>query len=140
VCVFGILFVNLTKIRVMAAIFSTNSLDQAKSDFNRVKLEADQSKILDDTAKIIEPHMEINSLALKGFMLRAIKQWQSAENMALGDLVTAKPEVRIKQMAAMFNNLKGILTKALVKQTDKEAVEKAVDGAFENYKEKYAYR
>lgn len=124
----------------MASIFTTNSLDQAKSDFNRVKLEADQSKILDDTAKIIEPHLEINFLALKGFMLRAIKQWQSNENMALGDLVTASPELRIKHMEATYNNLKSILAKALINQTDTEALSDAVNKALESYKEKYAFR
>lgn len=121
-------------------IFTTNSLEAAKNDYNKVQLEPEQNLILNDLAEILASEIEVDILPLKGFMLRGIRQWQAEHDIKIAELIQSDPAVRRQHIRNMFDNLKKIMHKGLKNKLDETKLDKAIDSAFETYSQKYSER
>ncbi len=121
-------------------IFNTEKLDQIRNSLNRVKLVKEQSKIVDGMLVVALRYINMDDLALRGFIMLAIQEWQKKRMIKIGDLRTMVPVARMKMVSEIFQEAENLLMGVLKNEQDRDLILKASSASYQAYQEKYGRR
>lgn len=122
------------------SLFNPKQIEEEKINYEKITFSPEHSAMMNGIAETILQYININKMALKGFIWRAIKDTQVAQKTQLHEVSTMTPENRAKFALASFENLKGYLIKILNNSEDESKILEAVDKGIKFYTEKYMYR
>jgi len=122
------------------SLFKTELLEQEVKNYSRLELSSEQRPMMDGIAKIIGQFLEINHLALKGFIWRSLKDLQVEHNVTTKDIGAMEPQERGKFALEAFDNLKGYLKKVLRDEANYSVIDNSIDQGIEFYKENFMFR
>ena len=114
--------------------------DQNRSTLNRVTLVKEQTKVVDMLVSVAHKYLKIDEMALRGYFLLAIQDWQKHRSIKIGEIRHMIPQARIRYVGEMFQELESILTKLLKKDKDETLIKQAVEESYQSYIKIYANR
>lgn len=123
-----------------ANLFKAEDLIQARDSLNRVSLMKEQRKIVDELVLIAMKFLNIDELALRGFFLMAIQNWQKKRMVPIREIRTMIPAAREKYVGEMFKELESILQRILQDPSKLPLIKQAVQESYRYYLQKYAKR
>lgn len=121
-------------------LFEDDDLEDARLSLKNVSLIEEQSKIVDSLLNIALKSIHIDELALRGFFMMAIQEWQQKRELRIGDLRSLSPAVRKKFVAEMFQELEKILLQILRKKEDYAIIQDAIEQSYQTYVQDFADR
>ena len=121
-------------------MFFNTEINKVKEEFTRLKLAPEHRKIVDDVAQIVLEHLEIDPLALKGFVWRAMKKWQMENKMTMAELAKQPKEIRINAVRKITEMTRDSIKKVLKNRSDEELINNVFEKVFEAYVSKWAER
>ena len=124
----------------MALSFSQSAMDQSAASFAQAKLAPEQNQIVRSLSGVLIRTLPMSELAMAGFLVKAIGQWQTEHRRQMTELVTLPPAERIKAVGQVGQVLKGVLRGVLAGKADGPTVDVAVDGALQAYAANFAKR
>ena len=115
----------------LAKVFST------EENYKRLHITPDQRQFIDNLAKLLVRVVSMKEMAMRGFIIRAAKNWQMKNRKQVSESETWGKEKKlafgIELMSAIFLEL----TRTLVKPEQEYEVEMALAQAIEMYNEKF---
>ncbi|MHA1673390.1 MAG: hypothetical protein ACTSYI_07160 [Promethearchaeota archaeon] len=121
-------------------IFKTEKLDQVRDSLSRVKLIKEQSKIIDDILEIALRYINMDDLALRGFIMLAIQEWQKKRMIKIGELRTMVPVARMKMVSEIFKEAENLLMGVLKNEQDRDLIKQASSESYQVYAEEFGRR
>ncbi|MHA1612586.1 MAG: hypothetical protein ACTSYU_11080 [Promethearchaeota archaeon] len=121
-------------------IFKTDELDQVRASFNRVKLVKEQKKIIDSILLIALRYINMDDLALRGFIMLAIQEWQKKRMIQIGELRTMAPVARMELVSEIFHEAELLLMGVLKNDDDRKLIKQASSEAYQAYLEEFGRR
>ncbi|MCY3413483.1 MAG: hypothetical protein INQ03_17715 [Candidatus Heimdallarchaeota archaeon] len=120
--------------------FQRHKLEEGEDYYQTVALEASQYEVVDTIAKIMSEYTEINLLPMKGFIWKALHDWQVSAQIPIADVVSMKPEQRIEMVGEIFDFLSKLLESFLLNSSDSSKLDTAIKNAYDHYKQTFAHR
>jgi len=122
------------------SLFDEEQIQKAKEDFQRVKYDTAQQQFVEDSAQILSEALNINLLAVKGFILRAVKKWQNDYQTSVSELATRPPSDRLAAINDIIKKFKESLIRILKDPKEEDQLNNAIKIAMTTYLKKYAGR
>ena len=120
----------------VSLIFKKQELMEAENDYSRLKVAPKQRIIIDQLADLLSKYTGMSKLPMKGFLWKAMKTWQQEYGQRC-DTVLSLPFLerleKVKQMLAILESQ--YLQRVLRHPNDHEKLSKAIQAAFDYYKE-----
>jgi len=115
----------------LAKVFST------EENYKRLHITPEQRQYIDDLATLLVEIVPMKEMAMRGFIIRAAKNWQMKNRKAVSESVNwgkkEKLNFGIELMSAVFTEL----TRTLVKPEEEYELEMALAQAIEMYNVKF---
>ena len=115
----------------LAKVFST------EENYKRLHITPEQRQFIDDLATLLIEVVPMKEMAMRGFIIRAAKNWQMKNRKQVSESVNwgneKKLEFGVDLMSAVFTEL----TRMLVKPEREYEVEMALAKAIEMYNQKF---
>ncbi|WP_457559743.1 hypothetical protein [Candidatus Harpocratesius sp.] len=121
-------------------LFKADDLIRARESLARVTLLKEQRKIVDQLVQVALNYIEMEELAMRGFFLMAIQEWQKKRMVPIGEFRTMIPEARKKYVTEMFHELERILLHTLNRDAYIPLIKRAVKESLDYYVSHFAYR
>ena len=113
--------------------FQEKALQDAEKNYKKVELDAQKRQIVNNVAKIISKYLDINELALRGFVLFSVKETQQDFHLELKNMASMTPIERKRFIQTVFKKIGQKLEKIFLPSSDAdytklhEALEKALE-------------
>ena len=120
--------------------FDLKAIEAAEEEYQNVQPEPLQKKIIEELSEIISKYILISELAIRGFIILAIRKWQMEEKKLVADIMSLNPEERIIEVVKIIRNCRGFLLNAMIKREQQKELDESINQVIEFYKEKYAFR
>lgn len=124
------------------SLFDEAALQRAEQEYAKVALVDDQRMVLESVSAVLAQHVDMNEMAIRGFLLRITRDWQIRTKRTVAELATSTREDRVAFIRGSLDEFKRSAT-SLLKESQKQkahSVELAVDRAFAHYMETLALR
>lgn len=112
-----------------------------ENQFKKIMTDEIQRKIIDDFAIIISEEITLKKMVIKGFLWRALREWQNQNEITILDTEKEEgstPEERIHQASEILqiclNDMKNIV------ENEIQALETGVNNALKHYITNYSER
>ncbi|MFX1274842.1 MAG: hypothetical protein ACFFBP_14660 [Promethearchaeota archaeon] len=106
-------------------IFNKKIIKEAENDFKKINLTKIARENLDQTAQIFAQYLPISEMALKGFILYCMQEYQVKNKIDLSSFYDSTPEEKKKIIGSMAELLQARLTKLLIKPEQKPILDNA---------------
>ena len=120
--------------------FDLKAIEAAEKEYRNVQPEPIQKKIIEEIAEITSKYISISELAIRGFIILAIRKWQMEKSKLVTDITKMDPKERIIEVVKIIENCRGFLMKAIINREQQEELNESINHVIEFYKEKYAFR
>lgn len=116
----------------------------SKNEFERIFTDETQKEIADDLASLISERTSMKKMVIKGFLWRAMREWQKEHKMTIMETETglgSTSEERIKQSTEILSKCKAQMRHLV--EDDPNALkmlDKSFDDALKYYIERYSKR
>ena len=124
----------------MSSLFRDSEVEQVEKDFEKITLAPEQRGIVEGIAKIMAQFVPISEIALRGFIWKAITEWQVNSNRTLDELSTSEPKERLEVVKIMFTSAEKDLKKVLRNKSDESTITNAIEKGFNYYKNSFSER
>ncbi|NHI91825.1 MAG: hypothetical protein EAX96_04940 [Candidatus Lokiarchaeota archaeon] len=111
--------------------FNKKLISEAEKDYTKLNLDKEQKMIIENTTKIYLKYLNISEMAMKGFISRAMREWQIKSKKDLSQFNSWSKNEMTQTTRDICNVLKQIMTKIVVKQEQVPLLEKAIDESIE---------
>ena len=112
--------------------FQEKALQDAETNYKKVELDDQKRQVVNNVAKIISKYLNINELALRGFVLFSVKETQQEFHLELKNMANMTPIERKRFIQTVFKKIGQKLEKIFLPSSDAdyaklhEALEKAL--------------
>ncbi|MFX1456732.1 MAG: hypothetical protein ACFFDB_15270 [Promethearchaeota archaeon] len=121
--------------------FNKIELEKAESDFSKAKLDGFQRKIIVTQAEMMCKFINMSDLAMRGFIYRAIMDWQKENKHYFSDASNMAAEDRIKKIGFFIVERLGFYLKRLVMtDEEKQNIDIALKDGLQYYKNHFSKR
>ncbi len=120
--------------------FRKSELENSANIYRELILAPEHREIVENISKIIIKYIDIDFIALNGFIWKSIQAWQINNNMAAEKIAWMPPEKRIEEVSLILKELEILLKSVLINIYDEKHIIRALREAFHFYKNRYAYR
>ena len=120
--------------------FVSSTLKEAEIDLNKIQITPYQRQMVVDIAKVIHEFIPISELALRGFVLRSVKEFQLKYKITPKEIADRSPLERKEAMKIGFSILEEQLARVLRNQSDRSILKEAMNKAFEYYVDNFLYK
>ncbi len=121
-------------------MFDKASIEKEKQEFQKLFLAPEHRSIVDDMAKIVLRRIEIDPLALKGFVWRAMKKWQIENNLTMRELATKSKSDRVVAVKKITEMTRDSIKRVLKNKSDESLVDQVFEEVFQAYVSKWSDR
>ncbi len=121
-------------------MFNKASIEKEKQAFQKLTLAPEHRVIVDDVAKIVLQHIEIDPLALRGFVWRAMKRWQVENNLTMKELATRPKPERIAAVKKITEMTRDSIKRVLKNESDEDLIDRVFEDVFQAYVAKWSDR
>ena len=111
--------------------FNQKLINESERDYSQLKLAPNQRALIEQAAKLYTQYFNISEMAMRGFIARAIKQWQIDNKKVLDDIYSSSGEEQVKMTRELANVLKTVLVKIIIKPEQVPLLEQVIDEAVE---------
>lgn len=120
--------------------FEDEAIKKAENDFSLVKMDPFQEQGTIRMCGVINQHLNMNVLALRGFWYQAVKAWQEESGRFLSDTMTDPLEERLIVLKYLLTHIETTLGRILREPTQKAELAKVFPKVIEFYKDVYGDR
>lgn len=120
--------------------FTKNSIEEATEIYNNVNLEPIQRKVVETFGSILHNYISIMEIALRGFALRGIRNWQIAEKKTVGEIMTMAPNDRINAVEKMTQFVYETLKQVVRDSAKHPQIKKGIESFMDVYSKQFAQR
>ncbi len=114
--------------------FIEKELAKAENTYSRVQASPEQKIVIDQLAELLSKHTGMPKLPMKGFLWKAMRDWQLKHNTACHAVLELPYAERLKKVAEMLTILEeNYLSKVLKNSIDQYRLKRAIDAAFTHY-------
>ena len=118
----------------------SDSLKQMADDFSQVKISREQRQMFNVIASLMSDKLNVNELALKGFIWKSLREVQIEFKTTAEELAHKSPEERVKVMKKGFERLGDHLMRVLRNKEKQEYIRQVLNDGFAYYIQKYSQR
>ena len=111
--------------------FNQKLIAESERDYSKLKFTPQQRALIEQAATLYNQYFDISEMAMRGFIARAIKQWQIEEKRVLDDIYSATGAEQVKLTKELAEVLKKVLIKVVIKPEQVPLLEKVIDQALE---------
>ncbi|NHI94247.1 MAG: hypothetical protein EAX96_17275 [Candidatus Lokiarchaeota archaeon] len=115
--------------------FVKGEIERAAKDYEKITLAQEQRDKVVQIARILNRYLPIPEMAMKGFISRAIRDWQVEKKTNFKETISWSQNRQVNLTKEIFDIMKSTLTKSLVKPEQEPALNKALNDALEFLKE-----
>ncbi|MFX1371430.1 MAG: hypothetical protein ACFFCE_06175 [Promethearchaeota archaeon] len=121
--------------------FNKIELEKAESDFSKAKMDSFQRKIIITEAEMMCKFINMSELAMRGFIYRAVMDWQKENKHYFTDALNMTSEDRIKKIGFFIVERLGFYLKRLVMtDEEKQNIDIALKDGLQYYKNHFSNR
>ncbi len=114
--------------------FIEKELAKAETDYSKVQASPEQKTVIDQLAELLSRYTGMPKLPMKGFLWKAMKDWQLKNSMTCHAVLEMPYAGRLRSVREMLTILEEkYLRKVLRHSTDQYRLKKAIDSAFIYY-------
>ncbi|AHB41755.1 TPA: hypothetical protein DIC40_00620 [Patescibacteria group bacterium] len=113
--------------------FNAVEVQNAAAEYEKVELPKEYRELMDGISRIMSPFVDMSDMAIRGFIFRAIIEWQKRKNKKVAIVLDLSPQERQQMMKQGLDILQEMLAKILKTPSDKQKLQKAVDMAYSAY-------
>ncbi len=118
----------------VALQFIEKELIKAENDYSRVQASPEQKIVIDQLAELLSRYTGMPKLPMKGFLWKAMKDWQLRHNTACHAVLELPYAERLEKVKEMLTILEeNYLSKVLKRSVDQYRLKRAIDAAFSYY-------
>ena len=108
-------------------LFDNSMIKQMEKDYSRTTLHKDQRNLVEQSAKVYVQYIPVSELAMRGFLSRAIAQWQEEHKKTIDQIHNAPKNVKIGALnEIMGKHLIELMTRIVVKPEQVGLLENAI--------------
>ncbi|NHI91826.1 MAG: hypothetical protein EAX96_04945 [Candidatus Lokiarchaeota archaeon] len=111
--------------------FNKKLISDAEKDYSKLNLSKDQRALIDNAAKVYLNYLNVSEMAMKGFISRAMRDWQLRTKKDLADFMSWPKNEMIQITRDIGKILKEIMTKVVIKSEQIPLLERAIDEAID---------
>lgn len=116
--------------------FDKDTLDESEEYFKKLHLSSGQRRKIRLVSKLATNYIPINEHAMAGFAYRAIQAYQVENKIELNKFESMDDKQKLEMVSDVFERIKGMLTKAILKPDQSHLLDKAIKESYEFYKNK----
>ena len=114
----------------------------SSDEFQQVKTNDIQKQITNMLAELISSKISLKKIAIKGFLWKAMREWQVSHNSTVMDTEdenSSSTSIRIAQITEMLNIFKSKISEVL-SENERINLDEAIKECIKQYSKKYAHR
>ena len=115
--------------------FVIRELEKAAKDYERLNLEPMQREKVVQLASLCVRYLPIKEIAMRGFISRALREWQVENKTDFKDTLGWSKNQQINLTKEVMDIMKRTMVKSLVKPEQEPALDAAINAAFNFLKE-----
>lgn len=113
--------------------FNAAAVKNAAAEYEKVELPKEYRELMDGISRIISPFVDMSDMAIRGFIFRAIIEWQKRKKSKVAVVLDLSLQERQQMMKEGLGILDEILAGVLKTPSDKQKLKKAIDSAYSAY-------
>ncbi len=114
--------------------FNQDAMKKAENEYTKVQMEPFQKKGTIQMSGVINQYLNMSPIALRGFMLNVVKEWQEETGRFLRDTMAAPLEERLEILKYLLSYLEEALSRILKDPAQKTELSKVFPKVLEFYK------
>ncbi|MFX1500181.1 MAG: hypothetical protein ACFFDH_04355 [Promethearchaeota archaeon] len=121
----------------MGIKFNNQEISDAEKYYRTIHISERQKTLIEPVVKAISGQIHISELAIKGFLWRAITEWQMENQKELADVENLSADQRVHIFKIILDLIKKSFTRILIDKSQEPLLEKALDNVSLFYKTQY---
>ncbi|NHI92173.1 MAG: hypothetical protein EAX96_06685 [Candidatus Lokiarchaeota archaeon] len=117
--------------------FEQKAVKDVEREFEKVQIDEKMKGFLDMMLPMLEPHLPVSGMAIKGFTWRIIKKWQHENHKSITDIRSFSPEDKFKVLKYLFVEGENTYKKLVKSKEEKEHIEKIFKDSFNTFIKHY---
>jgi glutamine amidotransferase-like uncharacterized protein len=117
-------------------VFNAADVKKAADEYEKVELPKEYRELMDGLSKIMSPYVEMGDMAIRGFIFRAIIEWQKRKKKKVASVLDLSLKERQQMMKEGMGILEEMLAKILRTPADKQKLKKAIEVGYSTYLQK----
>lgn len=117
--------------------FNSTAVQSAADEYQKVELPKEYRKLMEDISSVMAPVLGMNDLAIRGFISRAIVEWQRRKKIRIASVLNMSIENRKIMMKEGMGVLNEILLPLLKTDKDKDKLKASIDAGYDAYLKKF---
>ncbi|MFX1373882.1 MAG: hypothetical protein ACFFCE_18700 [Promethearchaeota archaeon] len=124
----------------MVINFKLESMQNSEDYYKKIHMVADQNTVITQMAQFLCQFLPIPERPMKGFIWRALTDWQVKNRKDLSEVLKISPDQRVETVLEIIALLKKHLTRILISQEQEPLLNESCQKAVKFYKTKFAGR
>ena len=121
--------------------FNKIELEKAESEYSQAKMDGFQRNIIVSQAKLMCNFIHMSEMAMRGFIYRAVMEWQKENKHFFSDASKMTADNRIKKVGFFIMERLGFYLKRLVMTyEEKQNIDIALKNGLQYYKDHFSKR
>ncbi len=124
----------------MAIKFNSQSIKEAEDYYKTLHMETDQRQIIESMAGLVADHLPVPERAIKGFMWRAIKNWQVDKKRGLDEIKKSTSSEKVDIAVNLFEYFETEIKRIMIDKSQESLLSSAIQEGLNLYKQKFVNR
>ncbi|MFX1570893.1 MAG: hypothetical protein ACFFCV_21345 [Promethearchaeota archaeon] len=121
----------------MGIRFNNKEIVDAEKYYGTIHISERQKTLLEPVAKIISDQINVSERAVKGFLWRAVREWQMENKKDLSEAEALSPDQRVLLFKKIMELIKHTFTRILIDNSQEHLLDKALNDVLSIYKTRY---
>jgi len=121
-------------------MFIESKVREAEDIYRNVDITRSQRKIIEVLAAKLHEYVPMKEIAIRGFALKATREWQLANRELAASLENLTTKERMKFMKEVLNIMKGSLSRCLIDPKEKNKIDEGIEATLQFYAKEFAKR
>ena len=115
--------------------FKKVEIEKVEKDYEKLQLTSEQRELISQSAKLYLKYIPVSEMAIKGFISRAMREWQIQNKIDMKETLAWPLEKQIRLTSEVIAIMKEMMTKILIKSEMEPALDAAFNEVFNFAKE-----
>lgn len=124
-------------VSVVGIRFNNQEILDAEKYYRTIHISERQKTLLEPVAKAISDQINVSERAVKGFLWRAVREWQMENQKDLAEVEALSPDQRVYLFEKILDLIKQSFTRILIDDSQMPLLDKALDDVSLIYKTQF---